>query len=207
VGELNETQRYLIDEHIEEYQDGLISRRELLRRVTLISGSAKGELRFALATKVELKAETKVRRYSSPEVVGLIPGADPKLKDEYVVLNASLDSLGMGAPAGGDTIYNGVSDAAGVAALLEVARAFTRLPVAPRRSVLFLATAGEAKRPCGSEFFVKFGGSCYPEFLYDQDHAPLRSRAKAHRGSRLLPDRSATQRVRHGARRHGAIAR
>ena len=40
MGELNETQRYLIDEHIEEYQDGLISRRELLRRVTLISGSA-----------------------------------------------------------------------------------------------------------------------------------------------------------------------
>jgi len=40
VGELNETQRYLIDEHIEEYQEGLISRRELLRRVTLISGSA-----------------------------------------------------------------------------------------------------------------------------------------------------------------------
>jgi carboxymethylenebutenolidase len=40
VGELNETQRYLIDEHIEEYQDGLISRRELLRRVTMISGSA-----------------------------------------------------------------------------------------------------------------------------------------------------------------------
>ncbi|MGH2492013.1 MAG: hypothetical protein ACRDF9_10930, partial [Candidatus Limnocylindria bacterium] len=40
MGELNETQRYLIDEHIEEYQEGLISRRELLRRVTLISGSA-----------------------------------------------------------------------------------------------------------------------------------------------------------------------
>ena len=40
MGELNETQRYLIDEHIEEYQDGLIPRRELLRRVTLISGSA-----------------------------------------------------------------------------------------------------------------------------------------------------------------------
>jgi carboxymethylenebutenolidase len=40
VGDLNETQRYLIDEHIEEYQEGLIPRRELLRRVTLISGSA-----------------------------------------------------------------------------------------------------------------------------------------------------------------------
>ena len=40
MGELNETQRYFIDEHVEDYMDGLISRRELLRRVTLISGSA-----------------------------------------------------------------------------------------------------------------------------------------------------------------------
>jgi hypothetical protein len=111
---------------------------------------------FELPLQASLHIEGRSAPIASPNVVAVLPGSDPRLKDEYVVLSASLDSLAMGAPAGGDAIYNGASDAAGVAALLEVARAFTRLPVAPRRSVLFLATAGEAKRPCGSEFFVHF---------------------------------------------------
>jgi hypothetical protein len=94
---------------------------------------------------------------SAPHVLGLLPGSDPRHRDEYVVMVAHLDHLGVGAPdERGDSIYNGADDnASGVAAVLEAARALARARPAPRRSVLFLVTSGEERGLLGSEYFTR----------------------------------------------------
>jgi Zn-dependent M28 family amino/carboxypeptidase len=93
----------------------------------------------------------------SPNVAGLLRGSDPRIRDEVVVFTAHLDHLGIGEPVNGDSIYNGALDnASGSAALLEVARAFARLPKPPRRSVLFLAVTAEEKGLLGSDYFAEY---------------------------------------------------
>jgi hypothetical protein len=110
---------------------------------------------FALATTVEVKATTQVRRYSSPEVIGLIPGTDPRLKSEYIVLMAHLDHLGVRNDGRADPIFNGALDnATGIATLLEVGRAFQARP--PRRSVLLIANTGEEKGLIGAQYFAAY---------------------------------------------------
>lgn len=86
-----------------------------------------------------------IRRVRSPNVVAVLEGRDPEARNEAVVLMAHYDGQGVGPPVQGDSIYNGaVDNAAGAAALLGTARALTRAPVAPRRSIVFLfTTAGE----------------------------------------------------------------
>jgi hypothetical protein len=112
---------------------------------------------FALKTTVEMKATTKARTFTSPEVIGLIPGSDPKLKDEYVVLMAHLDHLGMRTTGEGDRIYNGALDnAAGVATLLEVAHAFSNSSQRPKRSILVIANAGEEKGLLGADYYAHY---------------------------------------------------
>lgn len=93
----------------------------------------------------------------APNVVAVLPGRDPALRDEYVVLSAHMDHVGVGRPdAAGDSIYNGADDnASGTAALLEVARALAALPAEqrPRRSVVFLHVSGEEKGLLGSRWY------------------------------------------------------
>jgi hypothetical protein len=94
-------------------------------------------------------------RAESPNVVAVLQGSDPVLRDEYVVLSAHLDHIGIGAPVGGDRIYNGAMDnASGVATLLEVAR-LLQSGSAPKRSVLFLAVTGEERGHQGSRYFAE----------------------------------------------------
>ncbi len=89
-----------------------------------------------------------------PNVVAVLPGSDPELRDEYVVLSAHFDHVGIGAPVNGDSIYNGADDnASGTAALLEVARSLVSRPSAPRRSVLFLHVSAEEDGLLGSQWF------------------------------------------------------
>ena len=110
---------------------------------------------FPLKATARIKAATTVRRYSSPEVIGLIEGSDPKLKDQYVVLMGHADHLGIKPDKKGDNIYNGALDnAAGVATLLEVARAF-QTGERPRRSVLIIANTAEEKGLLGAEYFAR----------------------------------------------------
>ncbi len=92
-----------------------------------------------------------------PNVVAWLPGSDPALRDEFVVVSAHMDHVGTGKPdARGDSIYNGADDnASGVAAFLEVARAFGALPKAPPRSLAFVAVAGEEEGLIGSQYFVE----------------------------------------------------
>ena len=110
---------------------------------------------FALKTSVRIVATAKFRDLTSPEVIGVIPGSDPALKGEYVVLMAHLDHLGIRADVKGDNIYNGALDnAAGVAVMLEVARAFAGEAVKPKRSLLFVANTAEEKGLLGAEAFA-----------------------------------------------------
>ncbi|MFW6331588.1 MAG: M28 family peptidase, partial [Gemmatimonadota bacterium] len=91
-----------------------------------------------------------------PNVVGRLPGNDLTRADEYVVLVAHFDHLGVGEPdASGDSVYNGADDnASGVAALVEVAEAFAALPEPPARPVLFLAVSGTEREMLGSTWYA-----------------------------------------------------
>ncbi|MFW6202326.1 MAG: M28 family metallopeptidase, partial [Gemmatimonadota bacterium] len=97
-----------------------------------------------------------LERRSAPNVVGLIEGSDPEFRDEYVVVLAHMDHIGVGEPdASGDSIYNGADDnASGTAALIEIARAIGAMPRAPARSVIFLATGGEEQGLQGGDYFT-----------------------------------------------------
>jgi Zn-dependent M28 family amino/carboxypeptidase len=89
-------------------------------------------------------------------VIAVIPGRDPKLRAEYVVLSAHLDGLGTGEPIKGDTIYNGAFDnAVGVASVLETAKAITSGKTRPRRSILLAIVTGEEKGLQGSRYFAR----------------------------------------------------
>lgn len=112
---------------------------------------------FALPIAAKIHVVSTHRETSSPNVVGVLPGSDPSLKNEYVVYSAHTDHLGIGAPINGDSIYNGAADdASGVAALLVLAQAFKSLPRSPARSILFLATTAEEKGLLGADYFAEF---------------------------------------------------
>jgi hypothetical protein len=90
----------------------------------------------------------------APNVVAILRGSDPALRDEYVVLSAHMDHVGVGTPVDGDSIYNGADDdASGTTGLLEIAQAMAQLGVRPRRSVVFLHVSGEEKGLIGSQWY------------------------------------------------------
>jgi len=110
---------------------------------------------FALPAR--LKATTAVERaqVESQNVAGILGGSDPRRRDEYVVLSAHLDHVGIGGAVNGETIYNGAMDnASGVAAILEVAAALRASGAKPARSILFVAVTGEEKGLQGSRYFA-----------------------------------------------------
>jgi Zn-dependent M28 family amino/carboxypeptidase len=101
--------------------------------------------------------ETTERDISSPNILAVLPGSDPKLKAEYVVIAAHLDGYGFGTPVNGDSLYNGtLDDAAYVALLIQMAEDIQagKLPK-PKRSILFAAFTGEEKGLLGSNWYVK----------------------------------------------------
>lgn len=112
---------------------------------------------FALPISAKIHVVSQHRETSSPNVVAVLPGSNPSLKNEYVIYSAHTDHLGIGTPINGDAIYNGAADdASGVAALLVLAQAFKSLPQPPARSILFLATTGEEKGLLGADYFAQF---------------------------------------------------
>lgn len=108
---------------------------------------------FELPVRARIDWRANQRTLTSPNVLGLIPGADPELRDEYVMMIAHLDHVGRRTEKNGDSIVNGAIDnAAGVATMLEAARALAANP--PKRSVLFLANTGEEAGLIGAELFA-----------------------------------------------------
>lgn len=113
--------------------------------------------KFPLNLNFRAKVSIKNSEVESQNVVGLLPGTDPKLKDEYVVYSAHLDHVGVGQPINGDKIYNGaMDDASGVATLLEVATMMKEQRVKLKRGVIFLAVTGEEKGLQGSRYFASY---------------------------------------------------
>ncbi len=126
-----------------------------------LTGEPFGELRGPIRNLGELTAtlESRVERFQDRNVVAIVPGADPDLRDEYMTLGAHYDHVGVGTPVNGDSIYNGADDnASGTTALLEVAEYLAHLPEGerPRRSVLFTWHAAEEAGLLGSEHFTDF---------------------------------------------------
>lgn len=109
-----------------------------------------------LSAKVDMIFRTHVERITSPNVIGLLRGSDPVLKNEYVIYSAHWDHLGIHQDQPGDNIYNGAIDnATGLAGILSIAKAFSSLPVKPKRSILFLATTAEEQGLLGAEYYAK----------------------------------------------------
>jgi Zn-dependent M28 family amino/carboxypeptidase len=110
---------------------------------------------FAIPARIKATVGVTRTEVTSQNVVAVLPGSDPKLKDEYVVLSAHLDHIGVGKPINGDSIYNGAMDnASGVAGLLDVAEILKETGARPKRSLLFLAVTGEEKGLQGSRYFA-----------------------------------------------------
>ena len=108
---------------------------------------------FPLAVKVHARVGMTRSEVKSENIVGVLPGSDPQLRKEYVVVSAHLDHLGIGEPVNGDRIYNGaMDDASGDASLIEIARAVK--DAKPKRSILFLSVTGEEKGELGSQYFA-----------------------------------------------------
>jgi Zn-dependent M28 family amino/carboxypeptidase len=109
---------------------------------------------FALVPRVSARVAVERGEVESQNVAGILRGADPQLRNEFVVLSAHVDHLGVGGAINGDTIYNGAMDnASGVAAILEVAAALHATGAKPKRSILFVAVTGEEKGELGSLYF------------------------------------------------------
>lgn len=109
---------------------------------------------FGLARGIEFSRSSQLSDATSENVVAMLPGSDPRLSREVVVVTTHLDHVGLGPEIDGDRIYNGAIDnASGVAATLEMARVL-RLD-RPRRSVLFVAVTAEEKGLIGSDYFSR----------------------------------------------------
>lgn len=110
---------------------------------------------FELNSTLQVVSSTKHEDFESYNLVGLIPGSDKTLKNEYVAYSAHLDHVGVGTPVKGDSIYNGAHDnASGVSCVLEVARIYTSLKEKQKRSVLIVMVVGEEMGLLGSSYFA-----------------------------------------------------
>jgi len=110
--------------------------------------------RFPLAVSIKARATVRKKDVESANLVAQLPGSDPRLKNEYVVLSAHLDHLGIGEPINGDRIYNGAMDnAAGSAVLLDMVASLKKQSKKLKRSLLFLFVTGEEKGLLGSRYF------------------------------------------------------
>lgn len=115
------------------------------------AGKAAG---FVLPVSLALAARSAIAPVDSRNVVGRLPGSDPVLAGESVVLSAHLDHLGIGTAVAGDGVYNGALDnALGVAIVLEAARN-ARAATASKRPLLFLASTAEEQGLLGAQWFA-----------------------------------------------------
>jgi hypothetical protein len=122
----------------------------------LKEADTKGFKAYSLGFRLKGSFPTRVEKFTSKNVVGLVEGSDPKLKDEAVVFTAHWDHLGIGRAVLGDTIYNGAADnATGCALLMEIARAWAAQSPRPKRSAIFLSVTAEEKGLLGSKYYAQ----------------------------------------------------
>lgn len=133
-----------------------------LSELGLSLGDVRERIRAGEPTSFDLRTEGRVRAayvheaFTSANVAAVLPGTDPELRDEVLVMTAHLDHLGTDPGAEGDSIYNGALDnASGSSALLTLASVLTRMD-APRRSLLFLWVTAEESGLLGAEYFARY---------------------------------------------------
>jgi len=113
--------------------------------------------RFPLAVSIKATAKLEKQDVQSANVIAKVPGNDAELKNEYVVLSAHIDHIGIGEPVNGDRIYNGAMDnASGSAVLLDVAASLKKSGERFKRSLLFVFVTGEEKGLLGSRYFTAY---------------------------------------------------
>ena len=113
--------------------------------------------RFPLAVSIKATAKLDKQDIESANVIAKLQGSDPELQNEYVVLSAHIDHIGIGEPIKGDRIYNGAMDnASGSAVLLDVAASLKASGERLKRSLLFVFVTGEEKGLLGSRYFTAY---------------------------------------------------
>ncbi|HXG56991.1 MAG TPA: M28 family metallopeptidase [Vicinamibacterales bacterium] len=111
--------------------------------------------RFPIPASLRATVTVATERIESQNVAGILPGTDPRLKHEYVVVTAHLDHVGVGRPINGDSIFNGAMDnASGIATLLETATVIRETKRTFRRSLVFVAVTAEEKGLLGSRYYA-----------------------------------------------------
>jgi Zn-dependent M28 family amino/carboxypeptidase len=124
------------------------------KEILELANSGKPLPRFPLKGNIRSSVTVNRTPVRSENVVGILPGSDPKLKDEYIVITAHIDHLGSGNPVNGDSIYNGAMDnASGIATLIETASA-AAAKKGFKRSLAFVAVTAEEKGLLGSRYFA-----------------------------------------------------
>jgi Zn-dependent M28 family amino/carboxypeptidase len=122
----------------------------------LKAADTKGFKAVPLGVRLNGSIQTKLEKFVSNNVVGLVEGSDPKLRSEAVVFTAHWDHLGVGRAVVVDAIYNGAADnATGTALLLELARTWAAAKAKPKRSAVFLAVTAEEKGLLGSKYYAQ----------------------------------------------------
>lgn len=112
---------------------------------------------FPLPVSINTKTKLEKKAVESANIVAALPGSDPLLSKEYVVLSAHIDHIGIGEAINGDRIYNGAMDnASGSAVLLDVAASLKKFPEGLKRSLLFVFVTGEEKGLLGSKYFTEY---------------------------------------------------
>ncbi|MBV8072734.1 MAG: M20/M25/M40 family metallo-hydrolase [Acidobacteriaceae bacterium] len=123
----------------------------------ILAAGQKGEAlpHFPLPASLKVEAAVSKSNVVSQNIAGILPGSDPALESQYVVMTAHVDHLGVGNPIHGDAIFNGAMDnASGVASLLEIAKEANESGNRPKRSILFVVVTGEEKGLLGSKYFA-----------------------------------------------------
>ena len=140
---------------------------DIARELVAMAGHDLDELREAaynrdfepvpLGISTSVGMDVTINRVQSANLLGLIPGSDPELRDEVVIYTSHHDHLGIGKPnEAGDTIYNGAYDnATGVALVMGIAKALKALPETPRRSVLIALVGAEEQGLLGSKYYAQ----------------------------------------------------
>jgi Zn-dependent M28 family amino/carboxypeptidase len=109
-----------------------------------------------LGVRAQISIKNTLREIQSNNVIAKLNGSDPKLMHQFVIYTAHWDHLGIGPEVDGDKIYHGaVDNASGVAALIEIARAYRQLEVPPQRSILFLSVTAEEQGLLGSRYYAE----------------------------------------------------
>ena len=109
-----------------------------------------------LGVRTQISIQNTLREIQSNNVIAKLTGSEPQLQHQYVIYTAHWDHLGIGPEVNGDKIYHGaVDNASGVAALIEIARAYRKLEVPPKRSILFLSVTAEEQGLLGSRYYAE----------------------------------------------------